>query len=50
MGIRCPICDLECEGEDVRDTPWFLECECGCIFYYDSYRDKYYNSEGEVIK
>jgi len=51
MEIKCPKCELECEGESV-DQSWIFECECecGCNFSYDDYRNEYYDEKGNILK
>jgi hypothetical protein len=48
--MNCPKCGSECEGEAPK-KPWFLhcECECGFEFCYDSYRDEYYDINGDKL-
>lgn len=52
MGIKCPKCGQECEGEAPREKrPYFTahECECGLEFCYDDTRSEYYDMKGDII-
>ena len=52
--MNCPYCnETEQDAEDLRDNPYYLtgECsKCNKSFSVDTYRDEFYDENGEVIK